>query len=164
MAMMMFLVRTAFWLMILVLLLPTDEQQQSQVYGTAHAAVKDVSGFCQRNPGVCEKGKDAFDVFVHKAQFGAQILMGFVKEQTGVGTEATPSDAAAPAPAPDVTPQTEDASAKQANADANLMSQAVLPAWMPATTEPASVESLQSQNTLRPEDLRPAWSGPRAGA
>jgi hypothetical protein len=164
MAMIMFLVRTAFWLMILVLLLPTDEQQQSQVYGTAHAAVKDVSGFCERNPGVCEKSKDAFDVFVHKAQFGAQILMGFVKEQTGVGQDGAPSDTDASSPGSDATPQTEDASAKQASADTTLMSQTALPAWMPASTEPASVESLPSQNTLRPEDLLPAWGGSRAGA
>ncbi len=88
---MMFLIRMAFWLMILVLLLPTDEKQQTDVYGTAQAAVKDVSGFCGRNPGVCEKGKDAFSVFVHKAEFGAQMLMGFITERTGasatIGTE-----------------------------------------------------------------------------
>ena len=41
----MFLIRTVFWLVILVLLLPTNAQQQNQVYGTAQAAVKDVSGF-----------------------------------------------------------------------------------------------------------------------
>ena len=88
----MFLIRTAFWLIILVLLLPTNEQQQSEVYGTAQAAVKDVSGFCDRNPGVCATGKDAFAVFVHKAKFGAEMLMGFVKGKTGfaAGDGGTP--------------------------------------------------------------------------
>ena len=81
----MFLLRTIFWLVVLVLLLPTNEQQQSQVYGTAQAAVKDVSGFCERNPTVCTTGKDAFDVFVHKARFGAEMLMSFVKGRTGFG-------------------------------------------------------------------------------
>ena len=81
----MFLLRTIFWLVVLVLLLPTNEQQQSQVYGTAQAAVKDVSGFCERNPTVCSTGKDAFDVFVHKARFGAEMLMSFVKGRTGFG-------------------------------------------------------------------------------
>ena len=79
----MFLIRTVFWLVILVLLLPTNEQQQNQVYGTAQAAVKDVSGFCERNPSVCATGKDAFAVFMQKARFGAEMLMGFVKGQTG---------------------------------------------------------------------------------
>jgi len=94
----MFLLRTIFWLVVLVLLLPTNAQQQSQVYGTAQAAVKDVSGFCERNPTVCATGKDAFDVFVHKARFGAEMLMSFVKGKTGFGggdaeTAADPSAA-----------------------------------------------------------------------
>ena len=93
---MMFLIRTAFWLMIVILLLPTDAQQQSQVFGTAQAAVKDVTGFCDRNPEACAKGKDAFSVLLHKAQFGARMLMGMIKEQTAANGEATAS--AGPAP------------------------------------------------------------------
>ena len=42
---MLFLIRTAFWLMIIVLLLPTDERQRSEVYGTAQATVNDVVTF-----------------------------------------------------------------------------------------------------------------------
>src|SRR3974377_1223501 len=80
----MFLIRTVFWLIILVLLLSTNAQQQSQVYGTAEAAVKDVSGFCEPNPSVCAPGKDALEVFMQKARFGAEMLMGFVKGQTGL--------------------------------------------------------------------------------
>ena len=134
----MFLVRMAFWLMILVLLLPTDGQQQSDVYGTAQAAVKDVSGFCGRNPGVCEKGKDAFGVFVQKAQFGAQMLMGFFKEQTD-GTSA--SEMVAPAPEP-----------RPAPAAANWEEE-------PAQAVPATAVS--SEDTLNPDDLAPAWGQPR---
>jgi hypothetical protein len=63
---MMFLIRTAFWLIIIILLLPTDEGQQSKVYGTAEAAVKDVATFCDRNPDTCTTGRDAFQVLVHK--------------------------------------------------------------------------------------------------
>jgi hypothetical protein len=80
---MMFFIRAAFWLIILVLLLPTDEGQRSDVYGTAEAAVKDVSAFCERNPTVCEKGRGAFDVFMQKAEFGAQMLMSFFEEKAG---------------------------------------------------------------------------------
>lgn len=186
---MMFLLRTAFWLAIVVLLLPTDAQQQSQVYGTAEAAVKDVTGFCSRNPSVCEKGKDAFSVFVHKAQFGAQMVIGFVKDQTGgsasepgaapamqVGpatqdapaaeevpaTEAAPSDMLIPPSSPDMS-ASPGAGADLGQSEAMQLSQA-LPAWMPESAEPTSVEALPSQNTLRAEDLGPAWSGPQAGA
>ena len=63
---MLFLIRTAFWLMIIVLLLPTDERQRSEVYGTAQAAVHDLATFCDRNPETCVKGKDAFGVLVQK--------------------------------------------------------------------------------------------------
>lgn len=75
---MLFLIRTAFWLMIIVLLLPTDDQQRSEVYGTAQAAVHDVATFCDRNPETCARGKDAFSVLVQKAQFGARMLMDLI--------------------------------------------------------------------------------------
>ncbi|HYJ58902.1 MAG TPA: DUF5330 domain-containing protein [Methyloceanibacter sp.] len=77
---MLFLIRAAFWLMIIVLLLPTDAQQRSDVYGTAQAAVHDVATFCDRNPETCARGKDAFSVLVQKAQFGARMLMDLVMD------------------------------------------------------------------------------------
>ena len=141
---MMFLIRMAFWLMILVLLLPTDEKQQTDVYGTAQAAVKDVSGFCGRNPGVCEKGKDAFAVFVHKAEFGAQMLMGFITERTGASaTSGTVAPAETPAPAPRPAPAS--ASWEQ----------------VPTVTTPSASLVQSSQNTLNPDDLLPTWGQPR---
>ena len=76
----MFLIRTAFWLTLIILLLPTNESQQRDVYGTAEAAVKDLGAFCTRNPHVCDKSKEAFDVFSQKAQFGAKMLMDFVTD------------------------------------------------------------------------------------
>src|SRR5262245_1493138 len=82
---MLFLIRTAFWLMIIVLLLPTDEQQRSEVYGTAQAAVQDVATFCDRNPETCVRGKDAFGVLVQKAQFGARMLMGLINGNDDAG-------------------------------------------------------------------------------
>ena len=168
----MFLLRTIFWLVVLVLLLPTNEQQQSQVYGTAQAAVKDVSGFCERNPTVCATGKDAFDVFVHKARFGAEMLMSFVKGRTGFGggdaeTAADPSAADTAAdPTATETPGFDSAApaeelGKQSSLDQAGIAQANIDSWStaPVTVEPASVESVTSQNTLSPDDLLPAWGG-----
>lgn len=74
------MIRTAFWLSLLILLLPTDEQDQRVVYGNAEAAVRDLSGFCSRNPGVCEASKDAAATFSKKAQFGAKMLMDFFQD------------------------------------------------------------------------------------
>ena len=82
---MLFLLRTAFWLMIIVLLLPTDERQRSEVYGTAQAAVHDLATFCDRNPETCAKGKDAFGVLVQKAQFGARMLIDLINGTKSAG-------------------------------------------------------------------------------
>ena len=162
----MFLIRTVFWLVILVLLMPTNKQQQSQVYGTAQAAVKDVSGFCERNPSVCATGKDAFAVFMHKARFGAEMLMSFVKGKTGFasgdgGTSAGAADmdTLQPPSADDTAPATAEEAGKQSSLDQAAVAEAAVESWAQAV-EPASVEATNSQNTLNPVDLLPAWSGP----
>ena len=79
----MFLIRTAFWLSLLILLLPTDEQDQRVVYGNAETAIKDLRSFCTRNPDVCEASKSAANTFSKKAQFGAKMLVEFFQEKTG---------------------------------------------------------------------------------
>ena len=142
----MFLVRIAFWLIIIVLLLPTDGKQQSEVYGTAQAAVKDVSGFCDRNPEACVKGMNIFNMLVQKAQFGASMLVGFVQEQSA-GGETVPTQALAPDPlAPD------------ALAPEPLGSQSA-PATEPDPISWDPAEDGASQNTLRSEDLEAQWGG-----
>jgi hypothetical protein len=125
-----FLIRMAFWLMIVVLLLPTDERQRSDVYGTAQAAVNDVATFCDRNPETCAKGKDAFGVFVQKAQFGARMLMDLINRSGEPGE--------VPAEAPDDTQGSETDSA----------------------FEPARFDLGEPQDTLSPEDREEAWAGP----
>lgn len=87
---MLFLIRTAFWMMIIVLLLPTDERQRGEVYGTAQAAVSDIASFCDRNPETCARGKDAFGVFVQKAQFGARMIMDLINDRVEPSDEPTP--------------------------------------------------------------------------
>ena len=164
----MFLLRTIFWLVVLVLLLPTNAQQQSQVYGTAQAAVKDVSGFCERNPTVCATGKDAFDVFVHKARFGAEMLMSFVKgrRDLAVAMLRLPPIRVPPA-LPPIRPlprhlATSTAPHPRRNlASSRASTRRASNSWStaPVTVEPASVESVNSQNTLSPDDLLPAWGG-----
>jgi Family of unknown function (DUF5330) len=155
----MFLIRTVFWLIILVLLLPTNAQQQSEVYGTAQAAVKDVSGFCERNPSVCATGKDAFAVFMQKARFGAEMLMSFVKGKTAfAGSDAgdgagTGDPAGVEAPSADDSATFEPDNGKRSSLDQG--------SWAPVTVEPAAVDSTNSRNTLSQDDLMPAWNGPR---
>ncbi|MGH6867075.1 MAG: DUF5330 domain-containing protein [Methyloceanibacter sp.] len=141
---MLFLIRSAFWLLILVLLLPTDSEQQSQIWGTAQSAVHDVATFCDRNPQTCATGQDAFAILVQKAEFGAQMVMGVVEQQTGAsGTNAVLSMSPAAASSED-----------------KLMP--VPPAAAPL--EPTTWEMDSSQDTLSPEDREAAWGVPDAGA
>lgn len=131
---MMFLIRSAFWLLILVLLLPTDKDQQNKIYGTAEATVNDVAGFCDRNPQTCATGQDAFEVLVQKAQYGAQMLMGFVEAKSEGFGDRLPDPVAMPG-------------------DGSIMP---VPAAVPL--EPTTWDS---QDTLSPEDRKAAaWGGP----
>lgn len=88
----MFLIRTAFWLSLLILLLPTDEQDQRVVYGNAESAIKDLRSFCTRNPDVCEASKSAANTFTKKAQFGAKMVADFFQEKTGDSAYIAASD------------------------------------------------------------------------
>lgn len=83
----MFLIRTAFWLALVILLLPANEGQQRQIFGAAEAAIKDLGTFCVRNPEVCERSKSAFQDFGEKAQDGAKALMDLIEESANGSVE-----------------------------------------------------------------------------
>jgi hypothetical protein len=71
----MFFLRVAFWLGLVVLLLPTDERQQARVYGTAVSTVERVVTFCDRNAQACAAGAEVWATFVKKAEFGARMAI-----------------------------------------------------------------------------------------
>ena len=83
---MFFLLRVAFWLSIVVVLLPagpkTDPDAPAvstfEAIGAAQAAIKDARGFCQREPEACAVGSQALQVFGQKAQNGARMLYEFL--------------------------------------------------------------------------------------
>jgi len=85
-----FLVRKAFWLSLVIALLPITPSQQktsvSQVGATdalsaASAAVSDIRQFCVRQPGACATGSQAIVQFGHKAQTGAKLLYQLLNER-----------------------------------------------------------------------------------
>jgi hypothetical protein len=131
----MFLIRTAFWLSIVILLLPAEEPPGSpqasagtqvsanSVIGAARNTISDIAGICERSPDVCETGGAAVDTFVKKARYGA-----------GLVGRAIWGDDAAQEPA------------RAVNYEAPQR---------PSVAQPAS-----SQSTLQPEDRQPAWNGP----
>lgn len=81
-----FLLKAAFWLTIVVLLLPADSARQDsaatvgpfEALGAAQAAVEDATGFCTRKPEACEVGAQAFQSFGEKALHGAKLLYEFL--------------------------------------------------------------------------------------
>jgi len=70
----MFFIKLAFWLGVIVLLLPSDAQQQARLYGTATAAVERASTFCDRNAKTCATAADVWATFLKKAEFGARLV------------------------------------------------------------------------------------------
>jgi hypothetical protein len=88
---MFFLLRVAFWLSIVVMLLPagpkTDphaaEVSTFEALGAAQAAWNDARGFCERQPGACVVGSQALQVFGQKAQNGARMLYEWLASSKG---------------------------------------------------------------------------------
>lgn len=88
---MMFLLRTAFWLSVVIFLIPVDHaaEQQAQTArvqpigafeaaSAAQATLSDMSGFCGRNPTACEIGGRVATTFMLKAQTGARLVYDFI--------------------------------------------------------------------------------------
>src|SRR6478609_4873065 len=123
---MFFLLRLAFWLCLVCILLPSGNKSSStdakidasEAVTMATAAVSDVRGFCERQPDACVTGGKVAVALGQKAEAGARTLYEFVtklrekaaapekadnKAAGGQGT-LTPSDMApawrAPVPLP----------------------------------------------------------------
>lgn len=92
---MFFLFRMAFWLGLVLVLLPTDKTPEADklpqigtmdAVSAAGAAVSDMSQFCSRQPAACEIGSQAATVIGHRAQAGARKVYQMITdkpEQTG---------------------------------------------------------------------------------
>jgi len=121
---MFFLLRMAFWLCVVCVLLPSGSKttspeakiDASEAVTLASAAVSDARGFCDRQPDACVTGGKVAVAIGHKAEAGARTLYEFVsklREKSASGEKAarpgsegnlTPADMApawhAPVPLP----------------------------------------------------------------
>lgn len=77
----MFLIRMAFWLALIVMVLPSDPQKQAQLYQTAAYTVQRATTFCDRNADLCEKGGQYWSVFRTKLEFGAKLVFDVASER-----------------------------------------------------------------------------------
>ena len=87
---MFFLLRVAFWLTIVLALLPSGGSHPTaggppvgEAVSAAGAAVSDVRHFCTRQPGACEVGSQAAVWIGQRAQAGATMLYELFNEHTG---------------------------------------------------------------------------------
>jgi hypothetical protein len=127
-----FLLRMAFWLTLVLALLPSGGSQPTpkinvsaiDAMSAAKATVGDMGSFCERQPEACTVGSQAAVAIGQRAEAGAKMLYEYVTERFGARgagpTESAASSRAVPLP--------------------------------PARP---------SQHTLSPTDLTPAWRGPQ---
>ena len=87
---MFFLMRMAFWLGLVLVLLPREKTPESEklpqvgaseAVSAATAAVSDMSQFCKRQPAACEVGGQAATVIGHRAQEGARKLYQIITDK-----------------------------------------------------------------------------------
>ena len=87
---MFFLLRMAFWLGLVLVLLPREKTPEldklpqigaSEAVSAATAAVSDMGQFCKRQPAACEVGGQAATVIGQRAQDGARKLYQIITDK-----------------------------------------------------------------------------------
>nr|WP_306265740.1 DUF5330 domain-containing protein [Pararhizobium sp. IMCC3301] len=94
----MFFIRSIFWLSVVFVLLPVAPEDKNKIepispfeaIGAAAATVRDLSGFCARNPETCATGGKAAVAFGYKAKYGAQQLLTSSDEDAPEESEKVP--------------------------------------------------------------------------
>jgi len=136
---MFFLLRMAFWLGLVLVLLPIGSAQRnpsgsevsaSEAISAASATVGDLRGFCTRQPDACAVGSQVATAIGYRAQAGAKMLY----------------DALSEAMAPRETGSIVNGAPRR---NGNVK-----------TAPERSTAEQTSQSTLTPADLMPAWRGP----
>ncbi len=106
---MFFLLRMAFWLGLVLVLLPREKTPEtekapqvgaSEAVQAATAAVSDISQFCKRQPTACQVGGQAATAIGQRAQDGARKLYQIITDKrppdhtSSIGANGSPAEAA----------------------------------------------------------------------
>ena len=97
----MFLIRSAFWLALIVMLLPSDPREQAKMYQTASHALHQAATFCDRNQATCVKAEGYWVVFKDKLAIGARMATDLFNERVNGHAPPSPVAALEPLPASD---------------------------------------------------------------
>ena len=79
---MFFLLRLAFWVGLICLLLPGSHEDNRRLISSAEQTVSDVRGFCQRNPQVCDDVRMSMTTLLTRFRSGAELLQTWLAQQT----------------------------------------------------------------------------------
>ena len=104
---MFFLLRMAFWLGVVCVLLPSGAKPMSleanidakQAMTLAGAAMSDMRGFCDRQPDACVAGGKVAVAIGHKAEAGARTIYEFITTKLNEKSAPAEKTAAKAAPA-----------------------------------------------------------------
>ena len=102
---MLFLLRLAFWILVICLLLPGAPQDNQRILTSAQRTVADVRGFCARNPDVCNDARSSMTIMLAKLKSGVDLLQTWLSRNApkphggGAMFPSTPAPANPP-PAP----------------------------------------------------------------
>jgi hypothetical protein len=96
---MFFLLRMAFWLTVVCVLLPSGTKSNSpdaqidatQAASLAGAAVSDMRGFCDRQPDACVVGGKVVVAIGYKAEAGARTIYEFINSKLAETSATTPT-------------------------------------------------------------------------
>ena len=153
---MMFLLKAAFWLGLVLVLLPTGskKQEDSQINAAeaataATSTVADLSQFCTRRPEACAVGSQVANLLGQRAQAGAKMVYEFITERREGAAEGN-----------GVVPASHKAAAAERDAGRPETTGSVgtRGAMMPRPRPAHSLDT--SQDTLTAGDRRPAWRAP----
>ncbi len=126
----MFFVKAGFWILVIILLLPSNGQERYELYATAQRTVADIGSFCTRNPDVCEKTSSAASGMLNKLKTAADSIEDMLRD-AGIGARREIKDN---------DPQYRE---RQGQLDGD-----------------SRMTTSSMPGTLTPNDLRPSWRGP----
>ncbi|MPZ56941.1 MAG: hypothetical protein GEU91_10695 [Rhizobiales bacterium] len=159
---MMFLLKAAFWLGLVLVLLPTGSKKQAidepqikaaEAASAATAAVFDLSQFCTRQPGTCAVGSQVATILGQRAQAGAIMVYEFVTERREASKDR--NDIVPVRHTPVAEGRGMDRSDTTTGSIGTNGSPAVIPAALVPRPRPA-----QSHDTLTATDRRAIWRTP----
>ena len=93
-----FLLKSAFWIGLVLLLLPIDTGPESadapglnpvRAFFAAQSTISDIGGFCDRNPDTCETGGQAIARIGAKAKVSARLIYEYLEEEEAAAEAET---------------------------------------------------------------------------